>query len=85
MLVKAIKMCFVNGSRRKPGAVFEYEGPDNKYLEPADDGSEPVEIERETDDVVRAKLSAMGYKLGPRTSRARMDEMLQNPPPLGGE
>jgi len=75
MLVRAEQACFIDGSRRKAGAVFEYNGKPTPWLIEVK-GVEPDPVpEPVADDVLRVKLSENGVKVNPKTTRQEMDVM----------
>lgn len=77
MLVKAKVKCFVGGSLREEGAVFEYPKL-TKHLEEVAGvaiSAEPaVEL---TKDDIRAKLAEYGVKAAPQTSREKLLDKLR--------
>lgn len=60
-MYRAINLCFVNNSIRKPGEEFEYNGPENTNLEPLE-GAQPkakaAAAEKSTKWTPKAKRAA---------------------------
>jgi hypothetical protein len=75
MLVRAEQACFIDGSRRKAGAVFEYKGKPTGWLVPVKDVEPDPQPEPVTDDVMRVKLAENGVKVNPKATRQQMDVM----------
>lgn len=84
MLVRAEEVCFIGGSRRRVGDVFEYSGKPAKFLTVMDAVTEPVSKQDhpEEDDTdldnaqLRVRLGEYGVKVAPNTSRTKMLIML---------
>lgn len=82
MIVKAKETCFIDGHRRREGAVFEFKGTKLPKCVEAVDGTVedlPKTDKHYDDDEIgklRVKLAERGIKVPPRTGKARMIEML---------
>lgn len=80
-MVKAKEMCFIGGSRRRPGQVFEYRGKKlPKYLEPVEEMAKPEEGEESdpADELtkLRRKLEDYGVKVPPRAGKEWMEKKI---------
>lgn len=84
MIVRAKEKCFIGGSLRRPGQLFEYGGAAlPHFLELAEEDvpvSEPAAIDPHEQEEelgkLRVKLAQHGVKVAPRTGKAKMLEML---------
>lgn len=78
MRVKAKETCFVNGHRRRAGEIFDYDGPDARFLEAVNgEVTKIVAIDSPlTDEQIRVRLAEYGIKVAPATGRKKLLENL---------
>jgi hypothetical protein len=81
MLVKANKVVFIDGFRRRVGEEFEYSGKPSPHLDPLE-GSAPATVTVEayeglTDEDLRIKLAEINIKTAPQTGRKKLIALLE--------
>lgn len=76
MIVKAKQTVFYNGTRRRPGEVFEFNGKLSDAVELVSGDEKPKAVEGPTIEQLREKLSLYGVKFHPNTGEKKLLEMI---------